>query len=211
MIQIFIGTSPHGEDAKAEQALEYSLRKNCASELNIVWMKQGNGDVFSGWNISEWSTPFTMFRWIIPHCCNFSGRAIYMDVDQVNLRNIEDLYNMEMTHPVHARFVKELKRHETSVMLMDCEKLQNILPSLDNLKSGAKVTLKADQIGYLDPRWNNLDGEGLSLNDIWHLHFTYMNSQPWEPSWNKNKKSKHRRQDLIDYWNKVYNESCTAR
>ena len=211
MIRIFIGTSPNGEDSKAEQALEYSLRTNCSSDIEIVWMKQGHGDAFSDWNTKGWATPFSMFRWAIPSLCEFKGRAIYMDVDQVNLRNIEDLYNMEMTHPVHARFLEDLKRHETSVMLMDCEKLKDVLPSLDRLKSGAKVTLKADQIGYLDPRWNNLDGEKLPIENIWHLHFTFMNSQPWEPSWNKNMKTKHWRPDLVEYWKHVYNESCTVR
>ena len=94
---------------------------------------------------------------------------------------------------------------------IDREKLKDILPSLDRLKSGAKVTLRPEQIGYLDPRWNNLDGEKLPIENIWHLHFTYMNSQPWEPSWNKNIKTKHWRPDLVEYWKHVYNESCTVR
>lgn len=209
MIKIFIGTSPNGEDAKAEQALEYSLHKNCSLPIDITWMRQGEG-LFKGWNTKGWSTPFSMFRWAIPEACGYKGRAIYMDVDQLNLRNIEELFEIDMDKPIHARFVKDLKRHETSVMVMDCEKLKDLLPSFEELRNGAKVVISKEQIGYLDPRWNNLDGEGLPLEDIWHLHFTYMNSQPWQPSWNPNPPTKHWRPDLVEYWNKIYDESCTT-
>lgn len=209
MIKIFIGTSPNGEDQKAEQALEYSLRKNCSQPIDITWMRQGQG-IFAGWNTKGWSTPFTMFRWGIPAACNYTGRAIYMDVDQLNLRDVNDLFEIDMDKPIHARFVKDLKRHETSVMVMDCEKLKGILPSLEELKAGAKVHIGANDIGFLDPRWNNLDGEGLKVEDIWHLHFTFMNSQPWQPSWNPNEPTKHRRPDLVEYWHKIYDESCNS-
>jgi hypothetical protein len=210
MIKIFVGTSPNGDDIKAERTLEYSLRKNCPVPIDITWMKKGFGDIFSRWNDKDWATPFTMFRWAIPTACDFRGRAIYMDVDQINIRNIADLFNIVMDKPIHARFVKERGKHETSVMVMDCAKLKPILPSLQELKIGKRVVFNPENIGYLDPRWNCLDGENLSLDNIWHLHFTFMDSQPWNPSWNKNEKVAHKRPDLVKYWNNVYNESSSS-
>ena len=40
VIRMFIGTSSNGEDNPIEAIYEYSLRKNCSQELDIVWMKQ---------------------------------------------------------------------------------------------------------------------------------------------------------------------------
>ena len=92
-VKLFIGTSSNGEDALAEMAYEYSLRKNTESNVDIVWMKQTNDkdDFWHGWDSSRWSTPFSGFRWAIPEYCNFKGRAIYTDVDMINLRDISDL------------------------------------------------------------------------------------------------------------------------
>jgi hypothetical protein len=207
-MRIFIGTSSNGEDYKAERALEYSLRKNCLDDIEIVWMRQNSSPLFSGWKTDKWATPFTNFRWAVPEACGYKGKAIYMDVDQLNIRNISDLYNIKMTHPIHARFVINLKRHETSVMLMDCDKLKEILPSIEELKQMMHLfTLKSNFIGDLNARWNCLDGEGLSLEKIWHLHFTNMDSQPWHPSWNKREHKNHIRPDLVKYLNKIYEES----
>ena len=43
-IKLFIGTSSNGEDALAEMAYEYSLRKNTDSDIDIVWMQQTNDE-----------------------------------------------------------------------------------------------------------------------------------------------------------------------
>jgi hypothetical protein len=210
MIKVFVGTSANGEDIKAEQALEYSLRKNCHLPIDITWMRREHGEVFSGWNTKDWQTPFSGFRWAIPSACNFKGRAIYMDVDTVNLRNIDELFEIDMDKPIHARFVKKFNRHETSVMVMDCEKLKNILPSLQELKAGIKPIITKDSIGHLDPRWNCLDGEDYEVTDIWHLHFTWMPSQPWQPAWNTGDKQTHKRPELVKLWNNIYDESCST-
>ena len=97
-IRIFIGTSSNNEDSDAEMVLEYTLKKNTTHPLEITWMRQTHDtdSIWGGWETDRWSTPFSGFRWAIPEACDFSGRAIYMDVDQLNLRDISDLYATDL-------------------------------------------------------------------------------------------------------------------
>ena len=43
-----------------------------------------------------WATPFSVFRWAIPHVCNFEGKAIYMDVDMIARDDIAKLWNQQI-------------------------------------------------------------------------------------------------------------------
>ena len=126
-IRIFIGTSANNEDSDAEMVLEYSLRKNSSRELMITWMRQTHDEssIWGGWQTQRWSTPFSGFRWAIPEACGFSGRAIYMDVDQVNLRDIADLHNTPLQgRPCAARPGVRFGGHEFCVMLIDCAAME---------------------------------------------------------------------------------------
>lgn len=216
-VKIFIGTSANGEDRDAELAYEFSLKAHSTLPLDITWLCQTNDTTspLYGWNTSQWATPFTAFRWAIPELCNFKGRAIFTDIDMLNLRDITELYNLDMQgKPLLARFLKDQKRHEFSVMLMDCELMTDkVIPIADMKKipdihqqlvrkfSNEKYT------GYLDPRWNSLDGEDMPIEDIWQLHFTFMNSQPWKPSWYKGIAQPHRRPELFNLWWNYFSEA----
>lgn len=207
MVKIFIGTSANGEDDIAEKTLEYSLRKNCPEALEINFMRNSISGIFGEFNSTAWATPFTNLRWCIPEYCNFSGRAIYMDVDQLNLRNISDLYNIDlMGHPFASR------KDRLCVMVMDCNKMKALLAPIEQIKqdSGYGNRIYWNILKYslnFDPRWNCLDGEGRSIEDIWHLHFTSMPTQPWKPSWFKGVHKEHSRQDLVSLWNQYSEEA----
>ena len=80
MIKIFVGTSDT-EDNWIEKVLVYSLYRNTSEELDIQFLRPKK---FPNWNTRGWGTPFTNFRYAIPELCNFEGKAIYMDCDQMN-------------------------------------------------------------------------------------------------------------------------------
>lgn len=221
MIRIFVGTSEHQDDKNAEKVLEYTLRKNCSQELDIVFMRNIQGSFFGGYDNTNWWTPFSYLRWTIPEYCNFDGKAIYMDVDQVNFKDISEFYNIDLKSTPIA--VRE-KDYRTCVMLMDCKKLKGLLPSSEELKHSSPDTqnfivknlLSKTELTTYDKRWNCLDGENLSVNEIWHLHFTEMTTQPWNPQWayttweRKGKKfnpKKHPRGDLVYIWKHLLKEA----
>lgn len=218
-VRVFVATSPGTDDLPAEITLEHSLRKNCSEDIEVVFMRNNDdpSNYFGGFNNEGWATPFTNLRWAIPSYCNFEGRAIYMDCDMVNFRDISELFHMDMEDaPLVCR-----EGWRTCVMLMDCEKLEEHLPHIREIKADAKFNQKNAQkfaalAKPIDERWNCLDGEGRSLSDIWHLHWTHMPTQPWKPDWaavhyaNQNipfTPKDHPRTDLVSAWNKLRREA----
>lgn len=207
MIKIFVGTSANGEDAEAELTLEYTLKKHSSQPIEITWMRQTKDttSIWGGWKTNEWHTPFSGFRWAIPTACNFEGRAIYMDVDMVCLKDIAGLFN-DVIDDNHAMKVKMYGgRHEYSVILFDNAKCKDVLPSLDDLRTTKQIALAVPQqikkyVGVLNPIWNVLDGEGYKIEDMGILHYTRMPSQPWKPKWFKGQTAPHHRQELADLW-----------
>ena len=185
-VRVFIASSPDGDDADAELALAYSLAANVSRDLEIVIMRNNDKEenFFSGFENYAWATPFTNLRWAIPEYCNFEGRAIYMDVDMLNFRDIAELFDTDMEGaPLVCR-----EGWRTCVTLMDCAKMKDLLPSVEDLKKDSAFNNRnarrlASYAKTIDPRWNCLDGEGLPPEHIWHLHFTSMPHQPWQPAW----------------------------
>lgn len=218
-VRVFVATSPGTDDLPAEITLEHSLRKNCSEDIEVVFMRNNDdpGNYFGGFNNEGWATPFTNLRWAIPSYCNFEGRAIYMDCDMVNFRDISELFNMDMEGaPLVCR-----EGWRTCVMLMDCEKLENYLPHIREIKKDAQFNQRnaqkfASLAKPIDERWNCLDGEGRPLSDIWHLHWTHMPTQPWKPAWAEQthkdggwpfEPKDHPRTDLVAAWNKLRREA----
>lgn len=214
-INIFIGTSPNGEDSEIEKVYEYTLLKNTQSNLSITWMKLNNHlDTWSGWNTKKWFTPFSGFRWAIPHACNFEGRAIYTDVDMINLRDIKELYEIDLQgKPFAAR--KGLRwGHELCVMVIDCHKakeyvwkLKKLKKSIDSHKFHRDLISGSDLVTAIDPKWNVLDGENYGIEEMYQLHFTNMSTQPWSPDWYKGEFNNHPRKDLVKLFRDLYKEA----
>jgi hypothetical protein len=209
-IRIFVGTSANNEDAEAEMVLEYTLKKHTTHPIDITWMRQSRDEtsIWGGWKTDRWSTPFSGLRWAIPEACGFHGRAIYMDVDQLNLRDIADLYATDLRGcAMAARRGARFGGHEFCVIVMDCERLGDLLMPVARMKPNRDIHHRyigmfsgSDQVFDLDPRWNCHDGDGLPLDDIWHLHYTNMSTQPWKPEWFTGKNEEHPRQDLVKLW-----------
>ena len=211
IVRIFIGTSANGEDAEAEMTYEYSLRSNCSRPLEIVWMRQtlNKASPWGGWETQEWSTPFSGFRWAIPEVCKFKGRAIYTDVDMINMRDISELFDMELNgKPMTARKGARFGGHEFCVIVFDCQKMEEHLVPIERMKVNSSAHHRMIRyfsgneklVQEMDMRWNCHDGEGLNAEDIWHLHFTKMATQPWKPKWFTGTLEEHPRQDLVRVW-----------
>ena len=218
-IRIFIGTSANNEDADSEMVLEYSLRKNASQPIDITWMKQTHdtSSIWHGWKTNRWSTPFSGYRWAIPEACGFKGRAIYMDEDMVNLRDISDLYNINMDgKPLGARTGVRFGGHEFCVIVFDCAAMEKHLVPVNRMKPNVDAHHRyihtfsgSDTVFNIDPRWNCHDGDGRQLDDIWHLHYTKMATQPWRPAWFIGKHEDHPRKDLVEFWHNMKQEALS--
>jgi hypothetical protein len=191
-VRIFVGCSANGEDAEAAAMLEYTLRHYATEPIEITWMTlshdpaspwYSNPAKREGWNTQGWATPFSAFRWAIPHVCNFEGKAIYMDVDMVVRDDIAKLWHQVI--PDNARLLAKDNKH-SCVMLFDCARMKAILPPFDMLRrtEGMYRSVRST-VGMCAARfagnWNCLDGENyktLTDPDIKVIHFTRVETQP---------------------------------
>ena len=214
-IKLFIGTSSNGEDNMIESAYEYSLKHNTSRDLDIVWMQQtaDKDSYWHGWNSKQWSTPFSGFRWGIPQYCNFKGRAIYTDCDMINLRDIADLWNVDIPDDkwMLAKDGVRFGGKEFCVILFDNTKFKHNLAHPDEWKhvdyahqQYMQLFIERGVVGDLDPKWNCHDGDGLKLDDMWQLHYTNMATQPWRPEWYVGEQLDHPRYDL----SKLFWDTC---
>jgi hypothetical protein len=215
MVRVFVGTSEGTDDLPAEKALKYSLEKHCSEDIEVIFMRNLEDGFMGRFDCTGWATPFTNLRWAIPEYCNFEGRAIYMDVDQLNLKDISELYHIDLEGKPFAS-----RDNRLCVMVFDNAKMKEFLAPVEKIK---KVSNYGNSIywdivkksKHFDPRWNCLDGEGRKINDIWHLHFTRMASQPWKPAWactppRRKRFEPHARPDLVKLWEQYRDEAILA-
>jgi len=205
LIKIFVGTCPRNR--AAEKVLEHSIRKHCSEPFEITWMRNGD-EPFVGFDETNWGTGFTPFRWLIPMLTNYTGKAIYLDVDVLLLDDIAKLWHTDM----QGKAVLSLKDNY-SVMLMDCEKLTYIepefqewkeascIPQYDGLFNEAVEILKEfDMVGDLHPKWNCLDGKNIPWEDANLVHYTRKDTQPWHPYPERHEYKPHENEELEALW-----------
>lgn len=209
-IRMFIGTSSNGEDNPTEAVYEYTLRKNCSRDLEIVWMRQTNDpeNFFYGFKTEQWPTPFSGYRWVIAEYCNFEGRAIYTDCDMLNFKDISELWDTNMKgKPLAARRGTRFGGHEFCVTLIDCARFGEVVKiPVSRQRKIAEFHQRCIRqfsgndslVQAIDSRWNCLDGEDRDISDIWQLHWTSMPTQPWAPAWFTGDIEEHPRKDLVD-------------
>lgn len=193
-IKVFVGSEPGNE--KAEKALHWSIINTSTVPVEINWMNDiYNGSVWEGWNKGRdhrkqdsgegWKTNFSAFRWAIPELCGFKGKAIYLDVDQIVLKDIKQMWEL----PTESYAALAITPIRTDVMLMNCEKfggdwwprLKKMKPSGKSQKSYRKLVESNFGIGPLDTIYNCLDGETWDVTKTRLVHYTKMSTQPWRP------------------------------
>lgn len=197
MLNVFVGTSTP-EHTPAERALEHTLRKHCGDEVKIVFMDNFRSDPrWQGWNIGRpfrlvakarpsggWYTDFTCFRFSIPEAMNFEGRALYLDVDMLCLRDpqiIMDTLDEPGAAPIAGASL--------DVMAIDCAWFagKKWWPSIEQMKASGWRLHQYGQLleshGAMTFRHRHLesfDGVALTKETV-ILHYTSIETQPWKP------------------------------
>lgn len=218
-IQIFIASEAGHE--KAELTLAYTIKQTTTGPYQIHWMSDALDDpIWRGWNVGRdhrnqnsgqgWKTNFSAFRWAIPELCNFQGRAIYLDVDQILLHDIRQMWQLPMNDCSYLA----IRPEKTDVMLMDCTKFQQpwwlpiakMKPSGKSQRHYRKLVGEHTKVGTLDPIYNCLDGHGFS-DKTRLVHYTCMLEQPWHPFPKIIAYRAHRCPTVANLWYKLYNEA----
>lgn len=175
-VRIFLGTERN--QFRAERVFLWSVeRHRDPGRIYEIHLLRG----LKGFATSRfWVTGFTNYRFAIPRFCGFRGRAIYNDVDQIYLTDPAELFDRPMGE---AGFLS-INDHDTSVMVMDCGRMQAVW-NPDAVRRGTRKKLEAAAReaglwGPLEARWNARDAE-YRPGESAVVHFTTLHTQPWRP------------------------------
>ena len=158
-------------------------------------MTEGQTIIRAG-HVREWDPDdlqsFTPLRFCPPKLMNYEGKAVVVDPDCFGVGDVAELFERDMggkavmavPRPGHN------KRNDyiaTSVMLLDCSKLEHWDPDKDQDDLFAHrfdyidwIELKREDpetIGFLEPEWNHFDTLNASTKI---LHTTKRRTQPWK-------------------------------
>lgn len=187
-VRIFTGCAPNNEDLESQAVLEWSLRKHASMPIEITWMQLSHDKESPwycdpqyglGWNIGNWATPFSGFRWAIPHVCNFEGKALYTDSDMIALADIAELWRQEFKNDAPC-ISKGRNQTRYCVTLFNCAAMKRHVLPFDRLKRTPMGSFMVRQsvMSVTQPfkgNWNCLDGEhykDIHDPDIKILHYT---------------------------------------
>jgi uncharacterized protein len=176
-VRIFLGTQP--EQYRAERVFFWSIEhvRDPGRVYEIYLMKRMPG-YRRTW---LWNTGFTNYRFAIPYYAGYQGRAIYNDVDQTYHADPAELFDTDMGD--HA--VLAVSRTDTSVMLMDCERMAKFW-TLEKAQTLRKYPLidavqaQEGAYGLFDESWNVRDTPFIPGHTRCY-HYTILQYQPWRP------------------------------
>jgi len=174
-VRIFLGSERR--QFRAERAFIWSIEKRRdPSRIYEIHLLKGLKGYVSGF----WITGFTNYRFAVPHFCDYQGRAIYNDVDQVWLTDPAELFDREMGN---AGFLS-INDHDTSVMLIDCRKMSGVWNREAVIRTTRKrIEARARAAGL----WGELEGKYNARDKEYRpgesacVHFTTLHTQPWRP------------------------------
>lgn len=175
-VRIFLGTEPG--QYRAERVLVWSIEQ--ARDPSRVYEIHLMKDLV-GFDRRGWTTGFTNYRFAVPHLAGGHGRAIYNDVDEAYTGDPAELFDLDMGGHGYL----STSESETSVMLIDCERMAPNWPlDLVQKKQKKQVMARTREVpgirGNLPPEWTARDEEyapGFSKLQ----HWTTLQTQPWRP------------------------------
>lgn len=186
IIKIYVGCAPNGEDAESLAVLVWTIKKYTTPPYIVSPMHiSETAEAFSGWDTSNWPTPFSGFRWAVPEINQFSGIAIYTDSDVMFRDDLRKLWAQQIP-PKKAILCKSPNR--LCVSLWDCGLAKPYMMALKRLKTKSNNHgLMVSRMGHsnitskFDGDWDCLDGEpykSLEYPEIKAIHYTHMRHQP---------------------------------
>ena len=196
MLRIFIGWDSRFPELA--DVLRYSLVKHASIPLEIHYLKLDELQLSRAHDPLA-STEFTYSRFLVPHLCNFRGKALFLDNDMLCFGDVKQLDQLDMTG-LALRVVKHdyeptnsvkmygavqtsyPRKNWSSMMLMDCAKLRLWSKEVVETQTGAYLhrfqDLPDEQIGDIPKTWNTLDW----MDDHTKL-IHYTNGGPWFPQY----------------------------
>jgi lipopolysaccharide biosynthesis glycosyltransferase len=174
-LRVFIGFD--SREAECSDILAYSLRAHSSVPLEIRYLKLDQLD-FQRPHDPLQSTEFTYTRFLVPHLCDYRGKAVFMDCDMLCLGDIKELDDIDMSglalrvvkHDYRPTATSKMdgqpqtvypRKNWSSLMLMNCARLGLWTKHVVETRSGAYLhrfqDIPDELIGEIPNTWNTLD------------------------------------------------------
>ena len=165
MLRVFIGFDPR--QPVAFNVLAHSISERASGPVSITKLRLNQLPMQR-----RGLTEFSFSRYIVPHLCGYSGKAIFMDADMLCLG---DIYELDSICSVQLSAVcvskNKLRFEWSSLMYFNnayCKKL-----SIKEIEEGNPQTLEwAPSVGEIPGEWNHLVGYDEPRPDAKLVHFT---------------------------------------
>lgn len=230
-VRVFVGSCPNGGCAENQMVFEYSLRKHSSVPVEIVWMRLSDDPTsfWHGWNTVNYSTPFSAFRYGIPEYCEFKGKAIYCDDDQLWLSDVAKLWDQTIPKGKVVLTKGPHYPNRTCVSLWNCEEARKYFPPIALLKESPILYKQLE--AFLSQNysmlcapfigdWNNFDGEDKGIQDIDLIHYTNMATNPGiseakkrlngDTHWYDGPTEEHARKDIVELFLRYMEEAKSS-
>lgn len=192
MLRIFIGFDSRFPEPA--DVLRHSLHKHSSIPLDIRYLKLDELGLRREHDPLA-STEFTYSRFLVPHLCDFEGKAIFMDNDMLCFGDMAELDQLEMDdlalrvvkHEYNPTATTKMygcpqttypRKNWSSLMIMNCERLTLWSKEVVETQTGAYLhrfqDIPDEQIGEIPNTWNQLDAMDENTNLI---HYT--SGGPW--------------------------------
>lgn len=188
-IRVYVG-SVHSHQLLVD-VLAWSIRRHASRQVDVYSI----GELLPGGvpmpkkPENRPATPFSFQRFAVPQLAGYDGRAIYVDSDQLVLRDIAELFD----RPLHGMRLQrrtrsgpdgKARRRASSVMLLDCARLgwdtQKIADELDAGRYDYEQLMQLRMLwlkGSFPRHWNSFDFYEPGKTGL--LHYTKRRTQPW--------------------------------
>lgn len=218
MIRVFIGYDRKEEIAA--HVLARSIQSRASEPVAIAFLDLHQlRHIYWRDRDPRQSTDFAYTRFLVPHLCNFTGRAIFLDCDMLVRGDIAELWHStdngyavnvvkhDYTPKTASKFLGQVqtvypKKNWSSVIVFNCWKCRELTPTSVSSDSGMFLHqflwTEEDRIGEIDPEWNWLVGEYPYNPTAKLVHFTL-----GTPCFKQ-----YQDCDYADEWYNEFNEMC---
>src|SRR5262245_3333575 len=117
--ELFVGVGCVEAQSLPCSVLRYSIQRHATRSVRVEPLFQTGIEIPVPRDArNQQKTPFSFQRFIIPEARSYQGRAMYLDSDMLVFQDISPLFEYDF-RDANVLAVP----NETSVLLMDCEKL----------------------------------------------------------------------------------------
>lgn len=218
-VRVFVGCAANNDDLESQAVFEWSLQKHASVPVDVTWMQLNwnpNSPFFGpSWNTTRWATPFSGFRWYVPHLMEYQGKAVYFDSDFIIRADIAQLFNQTLAY---GRVMISKGHNRYCSILWDCAAAKQVLGEFNRRdpmahRSAQEFFDKHPQLiqKFAGGDWNAMDitlPRDIDDPTIKAIHYTQVPTQlqfkyalkrleaAGKQHWYKGKTQSHPRKDL---------------